>query len=293
MNFGTVAILGPGLIGGSLALALAEHGLAQRLMIYARSPRALDAIRTAGVDAELTGNPSEAVRDADIVILCVPIEAMAGLVHEFRDALKPTALVTDVGSVKGSVDRDLAPLLEDRALWIGSHPMAGSEQGGFAAARADLFEGAAVIITPTKQTSRDAKRRAEKFWEELGGRVVCQTPKSHDIRIAQVSHLPHLLAATLVNHVQHAEPEALDLVGGGFRDTTRIASGSPDLWAEILSANSEALAHALEPFIGKLEKLKTILQDTDQQRQKQYLRAILKDAQDVRSRIPDTRIKST
>jgi prephenate dehydrogenase len=141
MTFGTVAILGPGLIGGSLALALAERGLAKRLMIYARSPRALDEIRLASVDAELTGNPSEAVREADVVILCVPIEAMAGLVHEFRDALKPTALVTDVGSVKGSVVRDIEPLLEGRALWIGSHPMAGSERGGFAAARADLFEG--------------------------------------------------------------------------------------------------------------------------------------------------------
>src|SRR5450631_1542183 len=114
--------------------------------------------RTARVDAELTGNPSEAVREADVVILCVPIEAMAGLVQEIRDALKPTALVTDVGSVKGSVDRDLAPLLEGRALWIGSHPMAGSEQAGFSSARADLFEGAAVIVTPTKQTAPEAKR---------------------------------------------------------------------------------------------------------------------------------------
>src|ERR1700744_5716033 len=157
MTFGTVAILGPGLIGGSLALALAERGLASKLMIYARSSRALDEIRIAGVEAEMTTNPSEAVREADVVILCVPIEAMAGLVREIRDALKPTALVTDVGSVKGSVARDLAPLLEGRALWIGSHPMAGSEQAGFSAARADLFDGAAVIITPTKNTQRQAQ----------------------------------------------------------------------------------------------------------------------------------------
>src|ERR1700733_6515846 len=195
MNFGTVAILGPGLIGGSLALTLAERGLARRLMIYARSPRALDEIRLAGVDAELTQNPSEAVREADIVILCVPIEAMASLVHEFRDALKPTALVTDVGSVKGSVDRAIAPLLEDRALWIGSHPMAGSEQAGFAAARPDLFEGAPVIVTPTKQTKRDAEHRAEKFWSALGARVMKFDPQWHDLTVAQVSHIPHLVAA--------------------------------------------------------------------------------------------------
>jgi hypothetical protein len=165
MNFGTVAILGPGLIGGSLALGLAERGLAERLVIYARSPHALDAIRLAGVDAELTGNPSEAVREADVVILCVPIEAMAGLVSECRDALKPDALVTDVGSVKGSVDAALAPLLRGRALWIGSHPMAGSEQSGFVAARPDLFEDAAVILTPTPDTRPQALARAEQFWK--------------------------------------------------------------------------------------------------------------------------------
>jgi prephenate dehydrogenase len=291
MNFGTVAILGPGLIGGSIALALAERRLARRLMIYARSPRALDEIRTAGVDAELTSNPSEAVREADVVILCVPIEAMAGLVREFRDALKPTALVTDVGSVKGSVERDLAPLLEDRALWIGSHPMAGSEQAGFSAARADLFVGATVVITPTQQTSPTAEARARKFWEKLDARVVSHSPRSHDIQVAQVSHLPHLLASALVDHVKHAEPEALELVGGGFRDSTRIAAGSPDLWTEILSGNAEAVAHALQPFIKKLEDLKKVLKDTDVVKQKDYLRKLLKEAQDVRSRIPENRSK--
>jgi prephenate dehydrogenase len=291
MNFGTVAILGPGLIGGSLALALAERGLAKRLMIYARSPRALDEIRLAGVDAELSTNPSEAVRDADVVILCVPIEAMPGLVHEFRDALKPTALVTDVGSVKGSVDRDLAPLLEGRALWIGSHPMAGSEQAGFAAARADLFKNATVVVTSNSKTSQETLARARVFWHELGARVVTQTPAQHDIRVAQISHLPHLLAAALVDHVQNAEPDALELVGGGFRDSTRIASGSPDLWTEILSANGPAVAHALQPFIKKLEKLRDCLQDSNLVEQKQRLRRLLKDAQDVRARIPENRPK--
>src|SRR5277367_5654034 len=250
MNFGTVAILGPGLIGGSLALALAERGLAKRLMIYARSPRALDAIRTAGVDAELTGNPSEAVRDADVVILCIPIEAMAGLVHEFRDALKPKALVTDVGSVKGSVVRDIEPLLEGRALWIGSHPMAGSEQAGFAAARPDLFDGATVILTPTKHTARDAERLASKLWTALGANLVLLSPDKHDQMVAAVSHIPHLLAAALVNHAVTFGD--LDLAAGGFRDTTRVASGSPELWAEILLANGEAAGFQLRQLITQL-----------------------------------------
>jgi prephenate dehydrogenase len=252
MNFGTVAILGPGLIGGSLALALAERGLADRLMLYARSPRALDEIRLAGVDAELTQNPSEAVREADIVILCVPIEAMPALVRECRDALKPTALVTDVGSVKGSVDRDLAPLLEDRALWIGSHPMAGSEQAGFSAARANLFVNAAVVVTPTKNTQPKARELAEKFWSSLGSRVLVYDPKWHDLAIAQVSHIPHLVAAELISNVTD---ECLPAAGAGLRDTTRVASGSPELWTEIVWANREAIRAALLPLLTELGKV--------------------------------------
>jgi prephenate dehydrogenase len=285
MTFGTVAILGPGLIGGSIALALAERGLAERLMIYARSPHSLDQIRTAGVDAELTGNPSEAVREADLVILCVPIEAMAGLVHEFRDALKPTALITDVGSVKGSVDRELAPLLEDRALWIGSHPMAGSEQGGFVAARADLFEGAAVIVTPTKHTRPAAEQRAEAFWEALGGRVLKLDPAKHDVAVAQVSHVPHLLAAALVCH---ASEEARELAAGGFRDTTRVASGSPQLWVEILSANSKAVGLELETLIVHLKALKSHFEHSPPEVLKSALHSTLKAAHDARSRMTET-----
>jgi prephenate dehydrogenase len=281
MNFGTVAILGPGLIGGSLALALAERGLTKRLMIYARSPRALDEIRLAGVEAELTQNPSEAVREADVVILCVPIEAMAGLVQECRDALKRNALVTDVGSVKGSVDRDLAPLLEDRALWIGSHPMAGSERGGFSAARADLFEGAMVILTPTKQTAPEARRRAEKLWTALGAQLAELAPLEHDRIVAAVSHIPHLLASVIVNHaVAHGD---LDLAAGGFRDTTRVAAGSAELWTEILLANRDAVAGQLNPVIEALQKLQAHLRNGNDPAAKSELLAALKAAQDARS----------
>jgi prephenate dehydrogenase len=285
MSFGTVAILGPGLIGGSLALALAERDLAERLMIYARSPRALDAIRTAGVDAELTDNPSEAVRDADVVVLCVPIEAMAGLVHEIHDALKPTALVTDVGSVKESVDRALAPLLDDRALWIGSHPMAGSEQAGFAAARADLFEGAAVIVTPTKHTREEARERAVKFWKALGGNLTIMPPDKHDRLVAKISHLPHLIAAALVNHVIFAiGQEALDLAGGGLRDTTRVASGSPMLWAEIVLANREEILKSLEFFEAELGALRTSIYEE----RKTGLLNFLQKAHDARSQMTES-----
>jgi prephenate dehydrogenase len=289
MNFGTVAILGPGLIGGSLALALAERGLARRLMIYARSPRALDEIRLASVDAVLTGNPSEAVADADTVILCVPIEAMAGLVAEIRDSLKPTALVTDVGSVKGSVVRDLEPLLEGRALWIGSHPMAGSERAGFSAARADLFEEATVIVTPTKHTHRDAERRAGQFWTSLGANLAILSPEVHDRMVAAISHIPHVVAAALVNHaIKFGD---LNLAAGGFRDTTRIASSSPELWTEILWANAGAVRLQVTELINQLAEIEAALGSPDSIAAKSALLATLKAANDARSQLPSKRSK--
>jgi prephenate dehydrogenase len=281
MSFGTVAILGPGLIGGSLALALAERGLAGRLTIYARSPRALDEIRIAGVNAELSGNPSEAVREADVVILCVPIEAMPALVTEFRDALKPGALVTDVGSVKGSVDEALAPLLAGRAGWIGSHPMAGSEQTGFVAARPDLFENAAVIITPTPQTAPETQARAEQFWKALGGRVFTLLPADHDLAVADISHVPHLMAALLV---ANANPKSLPLAGGGFRDTTRVASGAASLWIEILWANRAALADECAAWAGQLDRIQRLFRG-DAPAAKSELFKILENAQSVRSQL--------
>jgi prephenate dehydrogenase len=283
MNFGTVAILGPGLIGGSLALALADRGLARRISIYARSAHALDAIRLAGVNAELSGNPSEAVREADIVILCVPIEAMAALVAECRDALKPTALVTDVGSVKGSVDHQVAPLLEGRAQWIGSHPMAGSEQSGFVAARPDLFENAAVIVTPTQHTAPGAQKRAEEFWRALGGRVFVLSPGEHDLAVADISHVPHLLAALLVGN---ANPKSLPLAGGGFRDTTRIASGSPELWTEILWANRDALARNCGNWAAVLDQVQRLFRDNDPAAKSELFK-LLENAQSVRSQLID------
>jgi prephenate dehydrogenase len=284
MTLGTVAILGPGLIGGSLALGLAERNLTDRLVIYARSPRALDEIRTAGVSAELTGNPSEAVCEADVVILCVPIDAMAGLVREIRDELKPSALVTDVGSVKGRIVRELEPLLDKRALWIGSHPMAGSEQAGFAAAQADLFQDAAVVLTPTPHTQREADRRAEQFWAALGGRVIRLSPDEHDRRVAQISHLPHLVAAALASRVSK---EALELAGGGFRDTTRVAAAPPELWTEILSSNAKAVAQYLDLLIRDLEALKQGLEIPGAPAQKRLLIALLKAGHDVRSQLPE------
>jgi prephenate dehydrogenase len=280
MSFGTVAILGPGLIGGSLALALAERGLADRLVIYARSEKSFPEIRKKIPQAHFTTNAMEAVREADVVVLCVPIETMAELVKEFAGALKRNALVTDVGSVKASVHQKLAPLLEGKALWIGSHPMAGSEKTGFAAARADLFIGAKIILTPTGK-GPDEKRAlelAETFWQKLGGNTFKIPPDVHDLSVAHISHLPHLVAALLVNSTRE---DFFRAAGSGFRDTTRIASGSPELWTQILLDNREKIVEALSEFQANLEPMIEMLQKGDESR----LREALQLAHDQRAKL--------
>lgn len=277
MTFGNVAILGPGLIGGSLALALAERGLADGLRIYARKDATFPAIREKLPHAELTTDVVKAVRGADIIVLCVPIETMAALVQQFADILKPTALVTDVGSVKECVESEIAPLLAGKALWIGSHPMAGSERAGFSVARPDLFVGAKVILTPTEKTTRKARERAEAFWQKVGGVTLVAPPSDHDRAVAYISHLPHVAASALVNAMEESFFRA---AGPGFRDTTRIASGSADLWTGILSENRGKVAEAIDKFVRELEAVKKSLKEND----KEHLHSFLARAHDQRSK---------
>ena len=278
MTFGHVAILGPGLIGGSLALALTEHQLAERLTLYAHREDSLAELRARLPGAVATTDVLEVVRGANFILLCVPIEAMAPLVRKFLPSLKPDAVVTDVGSVKGSVEREMAPLLEGKAHWIGGHPMAGSEKSGFSAADSRLFAGATVILTPTPTTHSLALEAATAFWKALGARPINLDPSHHDVAVAQVSHVPHLVAAELLRNVA---PGSLLAAGPGLRDTTRVASGSPDLWTEIIWANREAIGKNLEPLIRQLQEAREMLN----QGEKSRLHETLKNAHDLRSKL--------
>jgi prephenate dehydrogenase len=282
MKFGTVAILGPGLIGGSLALALKERKLADRLIIYGRKKTSLSEVKSACEMAEITTDAKQAVQEADIAVLCMPIEAMFPCVAPVAHCFKSSALVTDVGSVKGIVERDLAPLFVNNAHWIGSHPMAGSEKSGFSAARNDLFDGATVVITPTPKTSLIADKRAEEFWSAVGGRVVRLDPQTHDNYVAQISHLPHLVAAALVNHTT---AEARELAGGGFRDTTRVASGSPELWMEILAANADPVMKNIDDLINQLLDFRRALDNSRTIHNNLPLLEALRKAQEIRSEL--------
>ncbi len=173
--------------------------------------------------------------------------------------LAPDALVTDVGSVKGSVVAELAPIFERRVCFVGSHPMAGSEQTGMKFARADLFAGAVCILTPQPQSPPAAVGKLAAFWEKLGCTVRELTPEAHDEYVALISHFPHLLAASLVDMISRNNPAALEFCGPGFRDTTRVASGSPALWTGILLANRPAVRKSAQAMIEKLHEIITLL----------------------------------
>ena len=255
-----IAILGPGLLGGSVALAL-RNAPDTEIRLWARRPEAVEQARALEIAPIVSSTLSEVIAGANLVLLCVPVGAMEPLVREMLPFLASDALVTDVGSVKTPVCAALTPLLKNRALFIGSHPMAGSEKAGIAAARADLFQNAVCILTPEEGvTNPRAESLARAFWERLGCRLRTLPPPVHDEVCALISHLPHLTAAALVNTVSSILPEAFEFCGPGFRDTTRVAAGLPAMWSEILQSNRAAVAGSLRTLIDILQDTASVLE---------------------------------
>ena len=253
-------------MGGSLGMALRQRGLAEHVCgVVRRSAIIADCERLGAVDLA-TRNLGPAVRGADLVVLCSPIGQMGPLTQELIPYLEPDAVVTDVGSVKGTlVDELEAPIAKAGGHFIGSHPMAGSEKTGVQAARADLFEGALCAVTPTARSNAAALAQVQQLWSALGSRILTLSPAQHDDLVSRSSHLPHVVAAALANYVlSPANPkEQAALCAGGFRDTTRIASGSPEMWRDIALANRENLARVLGVLIEDLQEFQRSLQQGD------------------------------
>jgi prephenate dehydrogenase len=204
---------------------------------------------------------AEVVSGSDICVLCTPIGAMPPLAREIAPLLDDTATVTDVGSVKAGVVSQLEPIFGGK--FVGSHPMAGSEQSGITAARANLFDGAVCILTPTNNSVPDRIEVLRDLWECVGCRIVEMSPREHDECIACVSHLPHAIAATLVSAIHLRIPNVDCIAGGGYRDTTRIAGGPAAMWREILLENRTALLAGLEDFTTTLETMKELIRLAD------------------------------
>jgi prephenate dehydrogenase len=253
VRFSKVSIIGPGLLGGSLALALHRDFPTVRVSVWARRAEAAREVLDRGIASEATTDLKTAVNGADLVILCVPIGAMEEVATQIQPHLREDAVVTDVGSVKAPVVEALMARLGTQ--FVGSHPMAGSEQVGLDAARPDLFNGAVCIVTPDEKTDPVRLASVSGFWSDLGCRVASLAPAEHDEVAALISHLPHLVAATLVNLVCARNPDAFQFCGSGFRDTTRVASGPPAMWAEILDGNRQAMAKSVESLIHMLREV--------------------------------------
>lgn len=262
MKFQKVTIVGVGLLGGSLGLAIKKRKLARQVVGYVRRKASIAECKKFRAVDFATTNLREAVADADFVILCTPIGRMRGLVEEMLPALKRGAIVTDVGSAKTFVVNELESLIAKAGgHFVGSHPMAGAEKIGVAAACADLFERAVCVVTPTRKSNRLAARKVEQFWKSAGARLLRLPPETHDALVSRSSHLPHLVAATLAAMVldpKHPRQQAA-LCANGFRDTTRVASGSPEMWRDIALANRAHVRKALDGFVRELQRVQAAM----------------------------------
>ncbi|MCK4565190.1 MAG: prephenate dehydrogenase/arogenate dehydrogenase family protein [Verrucomicrobia bacterium] len=253
-----IAILGIGLMGASLSLGLKKRGFAGRILGYARRDETRIHALESGVADEVFADPSEAVREADIVVICVPIWTIAKLAGQIVPALKPGAVVTDVGSTKSELLKTMEPLFKDStAHFVGSHPIAGSEKTGIEAGDPDLYQGRLTVVCPSEGASV-----ISNLWKAVGSEVVEMSPEEHDAMLASTSHLPHMVAAALARSVTDGDPaKKADFCGTGFKDTTRVASGSADMWVDIIDTNRAALETELDRFHEELQGLIKILRD--------------------------------
>ncbi|MCW1916030.1 prephenate dehydrogenase/arogenate dehydrogenase family protein [Luteolibacter sp. GHJ8] len=271
MDFNKVAILGGGLLGGSLALALRERFPHLPVALWARRAATVESARQRGISGA-TEHLAAALDGADLVVLSTPVGAMATVLLAAQSAgLWQDALVTDVGSVKAAPHRCLQPILRRTGgRFIGSHPMAGSEQTGISAAEATLFDGAACLLTDDDRVGDPWSSRLQRFWEAVGCRVSWMEAQAHDALVARISHFPHLMAAAAAK-VALTTPSDGRFGGGGLRDTTRVAGGDPDMWAEIVTENREALRGVLSHAITEMSEMLAMLEAGEQEALRRWL----------------------
>jgi prephenate dehydrogenase len=262
-RFRRVALVGVGLIGGSFALALRRANAAASIVGVDRDAQALERATALGIIDTAAESASEAARGADLVVVAVPVRAVSGVLHDVGLALDAGAVVTDVGSTKSDIVRTAREEL--RALFprfVPGHPIAGRESSGVEAAAADLFKGARVVLTPEPDTAPDAVESIRTAWESVGGRVCVLSAPDHDRVFAAVSHLPHLLSFALVSEIA-GRANAAELFGfaaGGFRDFTRIAASSPEMWRDIALQNREALLAEIDRYGARLAVFRELIE---------------------------------
>ncbi|MEN6494870.1 MAG: prephenate dehydrogenase [Thermoguttaceae bacterium] len=261
-RFQTVAIVGVGLIGGSIGLALRQREMAEQVIGIGRRQATLRAARRVGAVSHTTIDVAKGVADAELVIVCTPVGRIVEHVREAAKHCREGALITDAGSTKETIVAALDNSLPRGCRFLGSHPLAGSEKNGPSHANADLFDGRVAILTPTKNTRAEDFDALEEFWSSLGSVVIQMSAADHDRALALTSHLPHAAAVALAATL----PETyFRLTGSGFLDTTRLAGGEPELWKQIFAANRANVLAALEKYSEKLNALAAAIRQGDDQ----------------------------
>lgn len=264
--FDTATIVGLGLIGGSIAKAASERKIFRRMFAVDIDEETLKKIEKEKIAERVTNNIFDVVNDTDILILSTPPDQIAKVAKKIIKNTDGNLVITDVGSVKERIVEEIENELSQNVNFIGGHPLAGTEFSGFDASFSTLFDGKICVLTPTSRTNPEALRRVKEMWERLGSVVVEMDPKEHDRIFAMVSHLPHVLAYTIVSTVANAEQyngELFQFTGAGFRDFTRIASSDPIMWRDICLLNSNNILYAIECFERELKNLKKAIKEVD------------------------------
>ncbi len=260
-RFKQMTVLGVGLIGASLAQACKQRQLVETIVGFGRNTGNLKRAQERGIIDSGSVDMKTAVAGSDLIVLCTPVGSLVDRVREMIPFLQPGCLITDAGSVKGSLVREIDALMPDTVYYVGAHPIAGGEKSGLEAAKPDLLTGAKCIITPTANTRADALKRITGFWAGVGMQTLEMDPDEHDVILGALSHLPHVVAYALMNTVAKVKTEKhediLSLSGGGLKDITRIASSDPVMWRDICLKNKEPVVKLIDQFQDTLDNIKT------------------------------------
>lgn len=263
MFFKKTAIIGVGLIGAAVALAMKRHGLTKNICGFGRNETNLKDARQRGIIDDYALNLKDLADDADLVVFAAPVRAFRTIAEGIAPYLKAGAIVSDVGSVKGTLVYEMESSMPDGVAFVGAHPIAGNDKSGFAAADPDIFIGAKCIITPTRKTDRAAYHTIIALWERFGCQVEILSPERHDEILSSISHLPHIAAYALVNTVEDLNPGFFSYSGPGFMDTTRIAMSSPEIWRDICILNKDNIVNHLTAYMRQLEMITVYINDLD------------------------------
>lgn len=284
--FNKVTILGVGLIGASFALALKERGLCSHITGYGRKEKNLQRAKHMKIIDSYDLDAVKSCMDSDLILFSMPVGSFKGIARKINRVLKKGAIVTDVGSIKGKLVKDMEILMSSASgggvSFVGGHPIAGSDRSGIDSSSPNLFKGARCILTPTKKTDKKSLKIIKKLWEEFGARVTILDPDEHDRIYAAVSHFPHVIAYEIVNTVAHEGNFNFKFAGQGFKDTTRIAASSPELWSDIFLMNRKNILKLIERFKKNLDKFSDQLKKDDKQALIRELKRVRDLREDVR-----------